>query len=194
MNKTLLLIFVAVSSTVVYFSQTTAATDAQPNIIVFLVDDMGVMDSSVSFLTDNNGQPNPQPLNSWYHTPNIAKLAEKGTRFSQFYAQSVCSPTRASLLTCQNAVRHHTTTWINPEENNRGEFGPKQWNWQGLDKSSVTFPQLLKSEGYKTIHICKGHFGPLKSEGAEPQNIGFDVNIAGAAWGRPKSYYGKNHY
>ena len=47
MNKTLLLIFVAVSSTVVYFSQTTAATDAQPNIIVFLVDDMGVMDSSV---------------------------------------------------------------------------------------------------------------------------------------------------
>jgi arylsulfatase A-like enzyme len=121
-------------------------------------------------------------------------LATKGIRFSQFYAQSVCSPTRASLLTGQNATRHHTTTWIKPTENNRGQFGPKQWNWQGLDSLSITFPQLLKSAGYKTIHIGKGHFGPLASEGADPKNIGFDVNIAGAAWGRPKSYYGQDHY
>ena len=56
----------------------------------------------------------------------MEKLAAKDMRFSQFYAQSVCSPTRASLLTGQNAARHHTTTWIKPTENNRGEFGPKQ--------------------------------------------------------------------
>lgn len=166
----------------------------QPNILVFLVDDMGLMDTSVSFITNDQGQAVSYPLNSWYHTPNMEKLAVKGMRFSQFYAQSVCSPTRASLLTGQNATRHHTTTWIKPTENNRGKFGPEQWNWQGLNRSSVTFPALLKNNGYKTIHIGKGHFGPLESEGADPENIGFDVNIAGGAWGRPKSYYGRDHY
>ncbi|PKI16647.1 sulfatase [Colwellia sp. 12G3] len=171
-----------------------ASKVSQPNIIVFLVDDMGLMDTSVPFITDSKGKAIKQPLNDWYHTPNMEKLAEKGIRFSQFYAQSVCSPTRASLLTGQNSTRHHTTTWINPSENNHGKFGPKQWNWQGLKSSNITFPQLLKSNGYKTIHIGKGHFGPLNSEGAEPKSIGFDVNIAGAAWGRPKSYYGENNY
>jgi len=166
----------------------------RPNIIIFLVDDMGLMDTSVPFITDKNGTPEKQPLNSWYHTPNMEILAAKGTRFTQFYAQSVCSPTRASLLTGQNATRHHTTTWIKPDENNHGKFGPKNWNWQGINSQSVTFPKLLQHNGYKTIHIGKGHFGPLKSDGADPKNIGFDANVAGAAWGRPKSYYGRDQY
>ncbi len=194
MNKVLLLIFLSIIDITLCLAQNANSKEIQPNIIVFLVDDMGLMDTSVSFITDKNGQPTPQPLNNWYHTPNMEQLAAKGVRFSQFYAQSVCSPTRASLLTGQNATRHHTTTWIKPDENNRGEFGPKQWNWQGLNSTDTTFPQLLKNAGYKTIHIGKGHFGPLNSEGAEPKNIGFDVNIAGAAWGRPKSYYSDNHY
>jgi len=189
----LLLTFIA-SSLLIGCAQNTPEKTSQPNIIVFLVDDMGPMDTSVPFITDNEGSPVQHPLNSWYHTPKMEELAAKGTRFSQFYAQSVCSPSRASLLTGQNATRHHTTTWIKPTENNSGKFGPKQWNWQGLNSSSVTFPQLLKDEGYKTIHIGKGHFGPLDSEGADPINIGFDVNIAGTSWGRPKSYYGREHY
>ena len=183
-----------INSQVGFSAESKNSLPAQPNIIVFLVDDMGLMDTSVPFITDKRGTPKKQPLNNWYHTPNMEQLAAKGTRFSQFYAQSVCSPTRASLLTGQNATRHHTTTWINPSQNNRGAFGPKGWNWQGIQSSDITFPQLLKSEGYKTIHIGKGHFGPLNSEGADPENIGFDINIAGAPWGRPKSYYGKNHY
>jgi len=190
MKKALLLALLAVFNITACFAQ----EQSQPNIIVFLVDDMGLMDTSVPFITEKNGQPKTQPLNHWYHTPNMETLAAKGTRFSQFYAQSVCSPTRASLLTGQNATRHQTTTWIKPDENNRGEFGPINWNWQGLKKTSITFPQLLKNVGYKTIHIGKGHFGPLNSEGADPKNIGFDVNIAGAPWGRPKSYYSQNHY
>ncbi len=194
MKKSLLLILLIVSNIAACQAQEIVSKKALPNIIVFLVDDMGLMDTSVSFITDKNSQPEPQPLNSWYHTPNMEKLAAKGTRFTQFYAQSVCSPTRASLLTGQNATRHHTTTWIKPDENNRGKFGPEKWNWQGLTSSSVTFPHLLKNAGYKTIHIGKGHFGPLQSEGADPKNIGFDVNIAGAPWGRPKSYYSQNHY
>jgi len=194
MKHTLLLTLLAITSINGCFAQEPPSKQTQPNIIVFLVDDMGLMDTSVPFITDNNGKAIAQPLNRWYHTPNMENLAAKGMRFSQFYAQSVCSPTRATLLTGQNATRHHTTTWIKPDENNRGVFGPKDWNWQGLTKSSTTFPKLLKNAGYKTIHIGKGHFGPLESEGADPENIGFDVNIAGAPWGRPKSYYGQNNY
>ncbi len=194
MKKTLFLILLVIFNISVCLAKEVILKEARPNIIVFLVDDMGLMDTSVPFITDAMDMPISQPLNNWYHTPNMEELARKGTRFTQFYAQSVCSPTRASLLTGQNATRHHTTTWIKPDENNRGKFGPTNWNWQGLKSQSVTFPKLLQNNGYKTIHIGKGHFGPLKSDGAEPKNIGFDANIAGAAWGRPKSYYGRDQY
>lgn len=53
----------------------------KPNIIVFLVDDMGVMDTSVSFITDSKGNVLPQPLNEWYRTPNMERLANQGVRF-----------------------------------------------------------------------------------------------------------------
>ena len=61
----------------------------RPNIILFLVDDMGVMDTSVPFLTDAEGNVQTHPLNEWYHTPNMERLAEQGIRFSTFEAQSV---------------------------------------------------------------------------------------------------------
>ena len=81
------------------------AAPAQPNIIVFLVDDMGVMDTSVPFLTDENGAPKRYPLNDYYRTPSMERLAERGIRFNNFYAMSVCSPTRISIMTGQNAAR-----------------------------------------------------------------------------------------
>lgn len=171
-----------------------AIATEKPNIIVFLVDDMGVMDTSVPFLTDDEGEPVTYPLNEWYRTPNMARLAAQGTRFSTFYAQSVCSPTRATLMTGQNATRHATTQWIRPEGNNRGEFGPKDWNWRGLTKADVTLPRVLQGEGYRTLFFGKAHFGPLDSDGADPLNLGFDVNVGGACWGRPKSYYARDHY
>ncbi len=166
----------------------------KPNIIVFLVDDMGLMDSSVPFLADKNGNPKRYPLNDWYRTPNMKRLSSQGIRFNNFYAQSVCSPSRACIMTGQNATRNGTTQWINPSGNNRGKFGPPKWNWKGLTKKSVTLPRVLQSNGYKTIHVGKAHFGPMGSEGANPLNLGFDVNIGGAAWGRPLTYYGENWY
>ncbi|CAA6677863.1 MULTISPECIES: sulfatase [unclassified Lentimonas] len=171
-----------------------ASAAKKPNIIVFLVDDMGVMDTSVPFLTDDAGDPVVYPLNEWYRTPSMARLAAQGTRFSTFYAQSVCSPTRATLMTGQNATRHATTQWIRPEGNNKGKFGPSDWNWSGLKKADVTLPRILQGEGYRTLFLGKAHFGPLDSEGADPLNLGFDVNIGGAPWGRPKSYLASNHY
>jgi arylsulfatase A-like enzyme len=179
---------------VLLLSALTFATPDQreeaPNIIVFLVDDMGLMDTSVSFLTDENGKPVSYPLNDFYQTPNMEILASQGIRFSNFYAHSVCSPSRTSMLTGQNSARHGVTNWIRSEENNRTEFGPSEWNWEGLTKSSVTFPKLLQQNGYKTIHVGKAHFGPFNSEGEDPLNLGFDINIAGSSIGQPGSYLG----
>jgi arylsulfatase A-like enzyme len=165
-----------------------------PNIIVFLVDDMGPMDTSVPFICDASGNPVRYPLNSFYQTPNLEKLAAQGVRFTNFYAHSVCSSSRVSLMTGQNAARHGVTTWINPEKNNRGAFGPASWNWKGLSKESVTLPLLLKQVGYKTIHVGKAHFGPFHSQGEDPLNLGFDINIGGGAIGRPGSYYGEDGF
>lgn len=175
------------------FSLPVAAQD-RPNIILFLVDDMGVMDTSLPFLSDSEGNAVRHPLNDWYKTPSMERLAQHGVRFSTFYAHSVSSPSRTSLMTGQDAARHHTTNWINSESNNRNQYGPYDWNWQGLKHSDVTLPRLLKEAGYKTIHVGKAHFGCIGSEGEYPQNIGFDVNIAGSSIGQPGSYLGENGY
>ena len=166
----------------------------KPNVVIFLVDDMGVMDTSVPFLLDDKGAPKRYPLNDWYRTPNMQRLANQGIRFSDFSAQSVCSPTRASIMTGENATRHGTTTWIAPGGNNRGKYGPQKWNWMGLTKNTITLPRVLHAAGYETIHVGKAHFGPLGSEGANPLNIGFDINVGGATWGQPRSYYGQDNY
>ena len=165
-----------------------------PNIIVFLVDDMGLMDTSVPFLTDGNGNPVKYPLNSYYRTPNMELLAAQGIRFTNFYAHSVCSPTRVSLMTGQNSARHRVTNWIRSEDNNRTEFGPSNWNWKGLTRNSVTLQKILQQKGYKTIHVGKAHLGPFNSEGENPLNLGFDINIAGSSIGQPGSYYGKDGF
>lgn len=171
-----------------------AAETAPPNIIVFLVDDMGVMDTSVPFLTDEEGQPRRYPLNDYYRTPNMRRLADLGIRFNNYYAMSVCSPTRISIMTGQNAARHHTTNWINPGRDNRGPKGPPEWGWAGLSEDSVTLPGILQKLGYRTIHVGKGHFGPDDTPGSEPLNLGFQVNVAGASFGAPGSYYAKDNF
>lgn len=167
------------------------AEQKRPNIVVFLVDDMGVMDTSVPFMTDKSGKPQKHPFNNFYKTPAMERLAAQGVRFSTCYANSVSSPTRASIMTGQSSARHRTTQWINPFGKNSG---PKEWNWAGLDKDSVTLAKTLKKSGYHTIHCGKGHFAPVKHDGENPQNIGFDVNIAGSSIGRPASYYGEKSY
>ena len=166
----------------------------QPNIVVFLVDDMGVMDTSVPFLTDEDGKPKRYPLNEFYRTPSMKRLSDMGVRFNNFYAMSVCSPTRCSIMTGQNAARHRTTNWINPDRNNGGPQGPPEWNWKGLLNDSVTLPRVLQAAGYRTIHVGKGHFGPRQFPGGNPSNLGFEVNVGGASFGSPGSYYGEKKY
>lgn len=161
---------------------------------MFLVDDLGVMDTSVPFLSGADGRPVRYPFNDYYRTPNMERLAAQGIRFGNFMAMSVCSPTRISLMTGQNAARHRTTNWIDPASNNRDAQGPPAWNWRGLTKAAVTLPSVLRAAGYRTIHVGKAHFGPNDSEGADPLNLGFDVNVGGRAIGHPGSYFGRDAY
>ena len=170
------------------------ASTPKPNIVLFLVDDMGPMDTSVPFMTDEAGKPKRYPLNDYYRTPNMQRLAAQGTRLNNFYAMSVCSPTRTSIITGQNAARHGVTQWIRSENNNRGKFGPPQWNWTGFSDATRTLPGVLKANGYHTIYLGKAHFGPSGEPTEDPENLGYDVNIAGCSWGQPGSYYGKDGF
>jgi len=165
-----------------------------PNVVVFLIDDMGVMDTSVPFLTDDQGKPRKYPLNDFYRTPNMARLASRGIRFSHFSAMSVCSPSRVSLLTGQNSARHRVTNWIDPGGNNTGPNGPPDWHWAGLKPGDVTLPGLLRQAGYSTIHVGKGHLGPRGKPGADPAALGFDHNIGGGPFGQPGSYFGQHGF
>ncbi|MDL2255734.1 sulfatase-like hydrolase/transferase, partial [Parabacteroides sp. OttesenSCG-928-K15] len=110
------------------------------------------------------------------------------------YAQSVSSPSRASIMTGQNATRHRTTNWINSESNNKTPFGPSDWNWEGIRSNDITLARMLQQNGYQTIHVGKAHFGCQGSEGEDPSHIGFNINIAGSSIGQPGSYYGEHGY
>ena len=73
----------------------------RPNIIVFLVDDMGLMDTSLPFLTDAEGNPVRHPLNDWYQTPNMERMARQGIRFSVaclYYDRTKLDPARYDQL------------------------------------------------------------------------------------------------
>lgn len=59
--------------------------EKQPNIIVFMVDDMGWQDTSVPFWTEKT------PFNAIYQTPNMERLASQGMKFTQAYSNSVCT-------------------------------------------------------------------------------------------------------
>ena len=177
------------------FSQT------KPNIIVFLVDDMGWQECSVNFWTQAT------PLNKLYHTPNMERLAQQGMKFTNAYAAPVCTPSRSSMLTGVNSAHLGITNWTSPWKNNNTDNKDEQlsesdWNLNGLspvpgiEKTyyATPFPSLLKEAGYYTIHVGKAHWASMGTPGANPYNMGFMVNVSGHAAGHPQSYYGKDNY
>ncbi len=169
-----------------------------PNIVLFLVDDMGWQDTSVPFWEERT------PFNDRYHTPNMNRLAAEGIKFTQAYATPVCSPTRISLMTGMNAARHRVTNWtlrkdsIQPMEKRHETLYFPFWNVNGMSPyagdslavHALPLPQALHDVGYYTAHVGKAHLGAIGTPGAEPKNLGFDVNIAGHAAGAPGSYLG----
>lgn len=173
----------------------------RPNIIVFLVDDMGWQDTSVPFWDKLT------PLNRRYNTPNMERLAKEGTRFTNAYAAPVCTPSRVAMLTGVNPAHAGITNWTNTEKNKNtdapdDQFLPANWNINGLSPLpgvantlyATPFPQLLKDAGYFTIHVGKAHWAAAGTPGANPYNMGFMVNIAGHAAGNPQSYLPNENY
>jgi arylsulfatase A-like enzyme len=177
----------------------------QPNIILFLVDDMGWQDCSLPFWNK------PTKHNTIFHTPNMEKLAAKGMMLTNAYSNAVCTPTRVSLMTGMNVARHGVTNWTNVNSNTPTDFKdsilkPANWNYNGLtpelyysDALSHTvvatpLPQILNEAGYYTIHAGKAHFAPSGMPGASPINMGFDINIGGSAAGHPGSFLASKNY
>jgi arylsulfatase A-like enzyme len=154
----------------------------RPNLLVFLVDDMGPHDTSVPFNQDAGGNPVAYNFNSFYQTPNMESLAASGMRFTSAYAQSVCSPTRCGIMTGRNSARHAVTDWVGSTV----AGSPANWRSAGIDGTDTTLPKLLQSGGYRTIHVGKAHFA---NSSVNVTDLGFDVNVAGSHWGHPWSGY-----
>lgn len=176
------------------------AQTQRPNILLFLVDDMGWQDTSVPFWKEMTA------YNRLYVTPSMERLAAEGMKFTQAYAHSVCSPTRISLMTGMSAARHRVTNWTlhrnqSPDAPDK-ELEFPQWNVNGLQPvdsiersvHATILPQVLRDNGYYTIHVGKAHWGATGTPGADPRNLGFDVNIAGHAAGGPGSYQGYRYF
>jgi len=145
----------------------------KPNIIMILVDDLGWTDLGC-FGSD------------LYKTPKIDKIARQGVRFSDAYAAcTVCSPTRASLLTGKYPARLHVTDWIYGENRQQEKLINPDWT-PYLPHEERTIGEELKNRGYKTIHIGKWHLGEKEYW---PMSQGFDENIGGYEKGQPPSYF-----
>lgn len=172
-----------------------------PNIVVFLVDDMGWQDTSVPFWNQTT------PLNRRYHTPAMERLAREGMKFTNAYAMPVCTPTRVSLMTGMNATHHRVTHWTSPIKDTNTDypdttFNSVDWNINGMSPQpnvnrtvyATPLPALLQKENYYTIHCGKGHFGSADTPASDPRSLDFDVNIAGSEIGHPTSYLGSDNY
>ena len=122
-----------------------------PNFIIIFADDLGYGDLG------SYGHPTIK-------TPNLDKMASEGVRFTQFYVgSSICTPSRAALLTGKLPVR--TGMY-----GNRSVLFPD--NAGGLDPKEITIASALKKYDYKTACIGKWHLGHLQEY--MPTNHGFD--------------------
>ena len=148
---------------------------SKPNIVFILADDLGWADLGCYGST-------------FYETPNLDNLAKEGMRFTASYAaSSVCSPTRASIITGKYPARLNLTDWL-PGRGNKADQKLKGPDIsQSLPPQEFSFAKALKSDGYRTAFMGKWHLG--ESPECWPEHHGFDVNIAGCGAGQPHSYF-----
>ncbi len=128
---------------------TLAQAANRPNIVHIVADDLGWKDVGFNGCTD-------------IKTPNLDKLAAQGARFTQFYVQPMCTPTRAALMTGRYPFRYGLQTAVIPSV-----------SAYGLDTTERLMPQCLKEAGYKTAIIGKWHLGHADKKWW-PKQRGFD--------------------
>jgi len=145
----------------------------KPNIIVILTDDMGWTDLGCCG-------------SKFYETPNIDRLCGQGMRFTDAYsACTVCSPSRASILTGQYPARLHITDWISGHVRPNAKLRVPDWTMH-LPLETMNIAKALKPAGYASASIGKWHLGEKEFW---PEQQGFDLNVAGCAMGQPPSYF-----
>ena len=151
-----------------------SASEPHPNIVFFLVDDLGWTDVGCF-------------NSSFYDTPNVDRLAGEGVRFTNAYAAChVCSPTRASIMTGKYPARLGLTDWLPGrkdfpfQELNNAEIHPH------LPSQETTIAEALKLHGYQTMHIGKWHLG---EDPHGPLQQGFDQRTPNWNKGWPRSGY-----
>lgn len=132
----------------VFLSSFLEAAD-KPNIVHIVADDLGWRDVGFNGAID-------------IKTPNLDALASGGARLTQFYTQSMCTPTRAALMTGRYPFRYGLQTIVIP--------GPANY---GLDTTEYLLPQCLKDAGYATAIIGKWHLGHADLK-YWPRQRGFD--------------------
>ena len=148
----------------------------RPNFVFFLVDDLGWGDLGC--------------YGSKFHeTPHLDKLAAEGMKFTNAYsACTVCSPSRAAIITGRYPGRLHLTDWITGHGRRNPKLLIPKWKTK-MDHELITLPEALKEAGYRTQFTGKWHLMPIgKPDFKEhyPDSHGFDINVAGREWGQPK--------
>ena len=130
-----------------------------PNVLIILIDDAGF------------GMPDT--FGGFAHTPTLSKLSDEGISYNRFHTTSICSPTRAALLTGRNHQRVGS-----------GTIAERAVDWDGytgiIPKTSATIAEVLKNYGYKTSAFGKWHNTPADQTTAMgpftywPTSYGFD--------------------
>ncbi len=149
-------------------AQTGAADGKRPHIVHIVADDLGWKDVGFNGCTE-------------IKTPNIDRLAREGARFTQFYVQPMCTPTRACLMTGRYPWRYGLQTAVIPSV-----------SAYGLDTSEWLMPQALKDAGYKTAIIGKWHLGHADKK-YWPRQRGFDYQY-GAMVGELDYFTHEEHH
>jgi arylsulfatase A-like enzyme len=140
------------------------AQETPPNFVILFADDLGINDLGCFGRKDQR-------------TPNLDQLAAEGARFTQAYAAaSVCSPSRAGLLTGQSPARLKITTFL-PGRSDRASHRVLAASVNShLPEGVQTIAQLLKPKGYASAAVGKWHLG---GKGHQPTDHGFDEYFAG---------------
>lgn len=150
----------------------------QPNVLILLVDDLGWMDLGC-YGSD------------LHETPNLDRLADEGVRFTDAYAAcTVCSPSRAALLTGKYPARLNLTDWIEGHSAPNPPLRIPDWT-RSLPHEEVTLAEALHDAGYRTAHVGKWHLMRQTEPRDEdlPTGHGFEINRGGLEIGQPGSYF-----